>query len=435
MFESDQHEFDEGYEELGHLAPPPPIAKQPASQAPVKEAVVDAAVADPVASLKPIVAPSMKAETTAAPVAVAEPIEEEEEENEQDDLDELDAPSQDLQDYLDPAEQEPAPVAPKKKPNLLLLAGSALLVVFAIFFVYTATRPKENAAAPGDMGPGIVAVSGLRGHLDARWEGSTKTGRLVYQLRIEPMEDRWQAGFSNTILKAPLPIYVNARLLDAGGFALCGKQIEFPFNPQNGYAPAVTVPLVDGNGKKLSAAERQAALQAARQSALAQMQAAEAQRLQGKDLFQNQLTKEGEVTAVNVQGTLPCSPDQFKQASYWDFNTNFPTLDEQAALLNGTPMEQAREAASGKRPSRKTTYRPQEGFVIQGDDRVTEYDAANGLLWARGRTFQIDRHTGQTTAMAWANNNTLIHYRCDSEANCALTAAGGTAVLHARLSN
>jgi len=73
--------------------------------------------------------------------------------------------------------------------------------------------------------------------------------------------------------------------------------------------------------------------------------------------------------------------------------------------------------------------------MIQGDDRVTEYDAANGLLWARGRTFQIDRHSGQVTATVWANNNTLIHYRCDQQANCALTAAGGTAVLHARLSN
>ena len=33
MFESDQHEFDEGFDELGHVSPPPPFAK--AAPAPV----------------------------------------------------------------------------------------------------------------------------------------------------------------------------------------------------------------------------------------------------------------------------------------------------------------------------------------------------------------------------------------------------------------
>ncbi len=336
-----------------------------------------------------------------------------------------------LPEFVDAAEQQAPPAPPKKNLNFLLIGGSVLLVIFAIFVVYTATRPKDNALQPGDMGPGIVAASGLRGHLNTRWEGNAKTGRLVYQLLVEPMEDRWQAGFSRTVLKAPLPIYLNVRLLDATGFALCGKQIEFPFDPQNGYMPAVTVPVVGSNGKRLSVAEREAALQSARQSQIAEMQAAEATRERGKDIFQNQLTNDGEVTAVNVQGTLPCAPDQFKQASYWDFNTNFPTLDEQAGLLN---PRASREAAAG-RSSKRASYRPTEGYTIQGDDRVTEYDAANGLLWARGRTFQIDRHSGQVTATVWANNNTLIHYRCDQQANCALTAAGGTAVLHAKLTN
>jgi hypothetical protein len=71
--------------------------------------------------------------------------------------------------------------------------------------------------------------------------------------------------------------------------------------------------------------------------------------------------------------------------------------------------------------------------VIQGDDRVTGYDSVRGLLWAEGKTFQIDRRFGQATATEWANNYSLIHYRCDQHANCALTAAGEAAVLHARL--
>ena len=420
MFESDQHDFDEEYEELSHAAPPPPVAKQPASPV-VTQPEISAA------GLKPIAAPASEARPFAAPAAVAEPPAEELEEEEPE---EFELQTEEAPEFVDPAEQ-PVPPVPKRKPNLLLIAGSAFLVIFAIFVVYTATRPKDGALPAGDMGPGIVAVSGLRGHLNTRWEGSAKTGRLVYQLRIEPMEDRWQAGFSQVVLKPPVPIYVNARLLDATGYALCGKEIDFRFDPQKGNVPPVTVPLVGSDGKKLSAAQREAAVQAVRQSEIAQMQAAEATRERGKDIFQNQIANDGQVSAVNVQGALPCSPDQFRQANYWDFNTNFPTLDEQAELLNPKP-ERAKEAG---RPTRRTTYRPQEGFVIQGDDRITEYDSVNGLLWARGRTFQIDRRSGQATAMAWANNNTLIHYRCDQEANCALTAPGGTAVLHARLSN
>ena len=49
------------------------------------------------------------------------------------------------------------------------------------------------------------------------------------------------------------------------------------------------------------------------------------------------------------------------------------------------------------------------------------------------KTFTIDKRYGQAAAMRWANNYTLIHYRCDQQANCALSSAGNAAVLHARL--
>jgi hypothetical protein len=164
------------------------------------------------------------------------------------------------------------------------------------------------------------------------------------------------------------------------------------------------------------------------------MQAAEAVREQGKDVFQSQTGPDGLVTAVNVQGSLPCSPDQYKRASYWDLNTNFPTLDEQAALLDPrAAARQAKDSESGSHSAKRVSRQPQTGFIIQGDERVMEYDSVRGQLWMRGRTFQIDRRVGQVTATAWANNNTLVHYRCDQQANCALSAPGGAAVLHARL--
>jgi hypothetical protein len=435
MFESDQHEFDEEYEELSHATPPPPaVVKQPPAPAVTKPPASSVSSSPEVrpAAVSPVAATAVAPRTAVTgPVVVDEADEEgyDEEEPEEPGLQD-----EQHQEYVDPAEQQQLAVPQKKKPNLLLIGGFAALVTFALFVVYTATRPKDSDLPAGDMGPGIVAVSGLRGHLNTRWEGNAKTGRLVYQLRIEPMEDRWQPGFSQAVLNAPEPIYVNVRLLDATGFALCGKQIVFHFDPQHADLGAIPAPVVGSNGRKLTGTERNEAIRAARQAQIAQMQAAEAQRESGKDIFQNQLTNEGSVTAVNVQGTLPCAPDQFKQASYWDFNTNFPTLDQQADLLNpGAAAERARLAKG--RPARKNPRQLKEGFIIQGDVRAMEYDPAKGLLWTQGKNFQIDRRTGQAAATAWANNNTLIHYRCDQHSECQLTAAGGTAVLHAWLSN
>ena len=63
-------------------------------------------------------------------------------------------------------------------------------------------------------------------------------------------------------------------------------------------------------------------------------------------------------------------------------------------------------------------------IVIPGDERVTEYDRRAASSGHREEPFQIDRRLEQVTAMAWANNNILVHYRCDQQANCALTAPG-----------
>ncbi len=398
MFESDQHEFDEEYAEISHPAPPPapkppaaPAAAAPSSTVAVHEAIVE------------------------------EPGEEEHEESEETEQEE----------YVDTAEKPVVAPPPKKKPPVLLIGGFAAVIVFAIFVLMTVNKPKDNTPPPGDLGPGIVAVDGLRGHLETRWDGNAKTGRLAYKLQIVPMEDRWGPGFSHVVSSPPMPMSVNIRLLDSTGFALCGKEIDFSFNPQDAVLP-ITVAAVGANGKKLSLAERNAAMQAARESAIAQMQAAEVTREHGKDLFQNQTTGDGQVAAINAQGSLPCSPDQYRRANYWDMNTNFPTLDEQAMLLD--PNAHAKELEAGHLKKR-TPPKWGDGFVIQGDDRVTGYDQARGVLMAEDRAFAIDKRYGQTTASAWASNYTLIHYRCDQHANCALTAAGqGAAVLHARLS-
>lgn len=444
MFESDQHEFDEEYAEISHPAPPPP-PKPPATTpaaAPVT-AQTDAMMAGTTVATAPTsAAPAPTTAATGAPktaatatataasvAAVREPIVVEPEE-EQPEAPESEEAEQ--EDFVDPAEKPVVKPPQKKKPNLMLIGGFAVLVLFAAFVLITVSRPKTNAPPPGDLGPGIVAVAGLRGHLDTIWEGDAKTGKLAYKLRIEPMEDRWGPGFSRAASHAPMPMLVNIRLLDSSGFALCGKEIDFRFDAQNAQVP-VSVSPVGANGKKLPVAELKAAIDAARQSEIAKMQAAEVIRERGKDIFQNQTTDDGQVTAVNVQGTLPCAPDQYRRTDYWDFNTNFPTLDEQAALLDPNARHQGKEFEPPAHPGKRTLAKLQGGFVIQGDDRVTGYDSARGVLTAEQKTFSIDKRFGQVTATEWASNYTLIHYRCDQQANCALSSAGNAAVLHARL--
>lgn len=411
MFESDQHDFDEEYEGYRHPAPPSPPAPPSTPQAPAPSAAA------------PPPSTSAAAEEHAFEESSRQEAEEQSAEEPAFQYDE-----DENQEFVDPAEGRTPP--PKKKPNFVLIGGFAALVIFAVV-AFSLAKPKDNAAPAGDMGPGIVAVDGLRGHLETRWEGDRKTGRLAYQLRIEPMEDRWQAGFSHVVLSPPMPMSVNVRLLDSTGFALCGKEVDFRFDPRTAGAP-IAIAAVASNDKKMSKAERTAAIEAARQSELTRRQAEEVARERGKDVFQNQIATDGQVSAVNVQGALPCSPDQYRRADYWDFNTNFPSLEQQAVLLD--PKAARKEFDPPDHPGKRTLSRlPQEGFVIQGDDRVTGYDSVHGLLWAENKTFKIDRRFGQATASAWASNYSLIHYRCDQYANCALTAAGEAAVLHARL--
>lgn len=415
MFESDQHDFDEEYEGYRHPAPPsPPPTQTPSTtaqpQAPADPGATTAALHEPVV------------EESHEEPQQEEPQEEEEEDAHDEEED---------QDFVDPAEQE-GQLPEKKKLNFLLIGGFAALIIFAIV-AFSLARPKDNSASPpGDLGPGIVAPAGLRGHLVTNWQGNAKSGKLAYQLHIEPMEDRWQPGFSRVTLNPPMPISVNVRLLDSSGFALCGKEIDFHFDPQKASVPIAISAMAGVNDKKMSKAQRNAAIEAARQSEITRMQAEEVERERGKDVFQNQIATDGLVSAVNVQGALPCSADQYKRTDYWDFNTNFPTLQEQAILVD--PKAAQREFDLPGHPAKRTlSTLPQQGFVIQGDDRVTGYDSARGVLWAEGKSFSIDRRYGQATATAWANNYSLIHYRCDQHANCALTAAGEAAVLHARL--
>jgi len=345
--------------------------------------------------------------------------------------------------FYEAKENEPKPIEnnlseekeeTKKKPFpfLLLSFGAVAIIVLALLFL---TRPKKtDGPLPGDLGPGIVAQAGLRGHLLTQWAGTAKTGSLQYQLRLEPIGPVQAPGFEKVVANPPAPYSINLRVLDQAGFAMCGKEILFHFDPKNVHLTPLPTP---HPGKK--AAEAAAAAEAARKAQLDGMIAAEADRERGKDIFENQADADGNISAVNAKGTLPCSPDQYKRAYYWDFSTSFPTVDEQLALVDPkSAAARLREQEGGSRADsrrKNSAKKLQSAYYIQGDDRITEFDPLNGVLEATsGKNFTIPNKPEQAIVANWAHSYSLIHYKCDQHANCALSAAGGVSVVYGRIS-
>jgi hypothetical protein len=350
--------------------------------------------------------------------------------------------------FYETRESEPKPiessspeekVETKKRPFPFLLFSFGAIGIIALVLLFLTRPKKSDEPLPGDLGPGVVASAGLRGHLLTQWAGNAKTGSLQYQLRLEPIGPVQAPGFKKVTANPLAPYSINVRVLDQAGFAMCGKEILFRFDPRN--AP-ITLPPTPHPVKKSEAAAAAAAAQAARKAQLDSMIASEADREHGKDIFENQADADGDISAVNARGTLPCSPDQYKRAYYWDFSTNFPTIEEQFALVDPKAAAAARrekegDSGSDSRDSRRrgNAKKLQSAYYIQGDDRITGFDPLEGILEATsGKNFTIPNKPEQAIVANWAHSYSLIHYKCDQHANCALTSAGGVSVVYGRIS-
>lgn len=317
------------------------------------------------------------------------------------------------------------PFGPKKKSKNslpLILAGFSLLAIGMIVLVMM-TRPTSKDTSD-DRGAAVSHASGLQGHLATQW-----TGKTQYRLEIKPVDPQQRAQFAYAAANPPGPLYLNIRLLDRSGFAVCGKQVLFAFDPAKSAPPPIANP---GRHVKKSVAERIAREQEAQKAELAKAQAQEQAREHGNDILQNEMGEDGSILAVNVQGTLPCSRDQYKQIDYWDFATNFPTVDEQDALMKH--QSQAKALAERRAAQHRRVAKAASAFYIEGEERVTLYDAAREMLGTGdGKGFYIARKTEQATAASWAENSSLIQYKCDQHANCALKRAGTATVIYGRL--
>ena len=322
--------------------------------------------------------------------------------------------------------EEPVVTKKKQSPTFILLIAVMVLAFGAVVLFTQKPGSQKNPNDSDDLGQGIVNASGLRGHLVTRW----LNGKAQYQLKIEPIDATANAGFALAAGNPSGPIVINIRVLDSSGFALCGKPILLHFDPARA-AALNNAPL-----PKDKQADEQAML--ARQLEIQNARADQHAREQGQDIFQNIAGKDGQVEALWAQGTLPCSPDQYRRFDYWDMATNFPTLPEQQALLDhraGPPKKLETAAEKRAEEQRKAaTRKPASAFYIEGDDRVTEYEPSRTLLSASpGRSFYIDRRPDQALVAEWAADTALIHYKCDQRGACALRHAGNGVTVMGRI--
>lgn len=276
----------------------------------------------------------------------------------------------------------PEVAKPAFSPRLLVAALAIAAVVGLIFLGIVRSRLAGGPTAFQDLGAGISNATGLRGSLKARWQGRT----AQYQLEISPIDPLQSAGFSYVAANPPEPLFIHMKLLDATGFAVCGKDVLFPFDSAS---------------------------------------PGEAGRERGQDILQSSIGEDGKVVSLSAQGSLPCTPQQYKQVVYWDFSTNFPSLSEQTELMNHSAQLKARREAE-KRAAQARQRAPRSAFYMEGDDRITGYDAAHKLLATRlNRNFLVSGPSQQSMASLWAGSGVLFHYKCDQHSHCLLTRAGG----------
>lgn len=325
-----------------------------------------------------------------------------------------------LQNYLSehqgnvgPGTQISSPLKKKSGSALPLILAVALVIAVASAALMMARngslRPTSKKENPGDLGQGVSIDAGLRGHLVTELQDKT----VHYKLKMEPIALPEQDAFGREVAANKAVLYFNLRVLDAVGDPVCGKQVVLPPVGSNA-APA------------------------------------------GADAFQRVKSTRGTIDGLWVEGTLPCSPDQFARFSYWDFTSNFPSVDDQdrtfgidhraqtesseqqepAAQAQSSPTAQTKTTTSGARRRAAKKQKPQVGFYLQGDDHISAFEPGRNILTVGpGRSFVVLRATDLATASAWADDAALVHYICDQQAYCTLKRSGSAATIVARRIN
>jgi len=289
----------------------------------------------------------------------------------------------------------------------------------------------SNPAGAYDLGPVAANGAGLTGRLFAKWDE-----KLQYRLTIEPSYKEQVPGFSLAVGNPPRPLAIEIHLQDSQGFVLCGKEIVLKYDPRNPAALAASSPSPQtGTADEGTASNGQAATGID----FAKLDAQEAAREKGKDLFQSQVGPDGQIESISSQGELPCSRSSYEKATNWSFTPDFPSLAEQNAMLQRlgeTPASATSPSSEPASTRRRRASKPAPNtslFFVEGDDSIVDFDASTGIVATRGgRNFSIDKAGAEANALKGHDFPMRVHYRCDQTAACTIT-TDGAGVLRARL--
>ncbi|MGA3009423.1 MAG: hypothetical protein ABSD72_04110 [Terracidiphilus sp.] len=316
-------------------------------------------------------------------------------------------------------QENPIPNLPKK-PTMVYVAAFAILGVLmglgiAYWFV-------ENGGQY-DLGTYTLNSAGLKGHLSTKWEN-----KPLYRLTIEPSDKGRQDGFALAAAHSSIPLSIDIYLQDVHGVVLCSKVVILKYNAEDAATSSVPVPdseATSTDNDDISDDQLTQGIDRAR------YEAQEPERELDKDMFQNQIGKNGQIASMHAEGELPCSKKTYGDIFAWSFSTNFPTVTvqdelqklEQEVQEKDTQLSAAELAARRARAS-KSGIRPLP-FSMEGDDSILEFDATRGVIETRGeKTFYFDKTSGQGSDPKWQDYPVGIHYRCESTGRCIISKAG-----------
>jgi hypothetical protein len=301
-------------------------------------------------------------------------------------------------------------------------AGVGLGILFGVVFAVVYWH-MTHADGRYDLGPLTSGAAGLKGRLWIEWDR-----KLAYRLTIEPSDPDYTTGFAHAVARPPRPLSIQINLQDFQGFVLCTREIVLKYDARNAEALAPSTP--DSQALK-SDAFNLPADQPAQTIDFTKLDAQEAARERGQDIFQNQIGPDGQIMAINAHGEIPCSKSAYEKTTNWSFTPDFPSLAEQDQWLKRQqemqfettrPAPPTPAAPAARKKKAATQLLP---FTIEGDDAIVDFDAAQGVIATRGRkTFFIDKAAGAAADSAWQDYPVSIHYRCDQSTNCILTHSG-----------
>jgi hypothetical protein len=267
------------------------------------------------------------------------------------------------------------------------------------------------------------SAAGVKGHLTTKWDG-----KLGYNFLVEPDAPARQAAFEQMVSNPSRPALIRIQIKNSDGVVVCFQDVLLKFDPRK--TPTLSdAPEQTPHGKPVSAKAAEE-MKDDKAAELAREDAEEAEREQGRDIFQVNTGSDGKIESISSHGEIPCPQTVYEGMGYWTFLPDFPSADEQTRWLSGQTEEHPDAAVV---PASEENNHKKDSFLLAGDDSIVEYEAAAGSIHTRtGKVFSIDKAGTGARLIAKLELPAKIHYSCDQRAVCTLT-QGDAMIVHAHL--